>query len=204
MWLQCGRETQCKGSIDHWFSGLHNIVGFLLFWPPVVHAVNTDTLVIQFTVRLLLAWQKNCVCWTNHSSFIIVFSPICVIKDKGKAFLTVKPLNYTSQIENPTHTETYSLSLTHTKPFSNLSPWSWVGSCVQQRLMKASHLKDRLENEAWMLSKGPKWPLDAEAPALSASTQAPFNLPLLFANTWLYSEWERGTLYFCVLLFLLQ
>lgn len=42
-----------------------------------------------------------------------------------------------------------------------------------------------------MLSKGPKWPLGAEAPALSASTQAPFNLPLLFANTWLSSEWER-------------
>lgn len=42
-----------------------------------------------------------------------------------------------------------------------------------------------------MLSKGPKWPLRAEAPALSASTQPPFNLTLLSASTWLSSEWKR-------------
>lgn len=42
-----------------------------------------------------------------------------------------------------------------------------------------------------MLSKRPKWPLGAEASVLSASTRAPFNLPLLSASTWLASEWKR-------------
>lgn len=70
---------------------------------------------------------------------------------------------------------------THSRLLSNLSPWSWVGSCVQLRLMKASHLEDKCQNEgpASLLSKEPQWPLFGEEAALSASTQAPFNLPLL-------------------------
>lgn len=94
------------------------------------------------------------------------------IKDKSKASLHSK----SSELQSP------SLEArAHSRLLSNLSPWSWVGSCVQLRLMKASHLEDRSQNEgpALLLSKGPKWPLLGEEAALSASTPAPFNLPLL-------------------------
>lgn len=46
------------------------------------------------------------------------------------------------------------------------------------------------QSEARMLSKTPKWPLGAGAPALSASTLPPFNLPLLSTSTWSSSDWR--------------
>lgn len=53
-----------------------------------------------------------------------LFSPVCMIKDRGKGFYNSKSIElYITvwKLDTPTHT------LTHTKPFSNLSPWSWVG-----------------------------------------------------------------------------
>ena len=66
-----------------------------------------------------------------------------MIKDKGKGSSYSKSIELYITVEKLTHTPT----LTY-KALSNLSAWSWVGSCVQHRLMKASHLKDRSENEA--------------------------------------------------------
>lgn len=109
-----------------------------------------------------------------------------MIKDQGKGFYNSKSIEvYITIWKLNTRTQSPSLICAH---------WSWVGSCVRHRLMKASHLKDRSEDGARpeTLSKGPKWPLGAEAPALSASTQAPFNLPLLFASTWLERK-ERAS-----------
>ena len=88
------------------------------------------------------------------------------------------------------HTHTHTHTHPHTQRQSLI--WSWVGSRVRQRLMKASHLDGGSGDEAsWLLSKGPDdlWGLKQQ---LSASTWAPFNLPLLSQNTCLSRECETA------------
>lgn len=115
-------------------------------------------------------WNLGLSSWMSWFSIVSVIS----LRSKTKERLHIP--SKSSELHSP------SLEAqTHSRLLSNLSPCSWVGSCVQLRLMKASHLEDRSENggPGSLLSKGPKWPLLGEEAALSASTQAPFNLPLL-------------------------
>lgn len=71
----------------------------------------------------------------------VLLSLVSVIKDQGKGFYNSKSIELYITI--------WKLNArTHTKLSSNLRRWSWVGSCVLQRLMKASHLKDRSEDGA--------------------------------------------------------
>lgn len=62
----------------------------------------------------------------------VSLSMVCVIRDQGSGFYGSKSIELYITIWN-----------THTETSSNLWRWSWVGSCVLGRLMKASHLEDR-------------------------------------------------------------
>lgn len=150
----------CSRAASDWIAGSQQLIRFS-FAPTVVWN---------------LVFPEHVLRNLAHSSWMIRFSIVSVIFLRSKT----KERLHSSSKSSELHTPSLEAQ-THSRLLSNLSPWSWVGSCVQLRLMKASHLDDRSENEGprWLLSKGPKWPLFGEEAALSASTQAPFNLPLL-------------------------
>lgn len=117
-----------------------------------------------------------------RKSSLSLLSLVCVIKDRGKGFYNGKSIELYITIWK-------LYTQRHTKPFSNLRRWSWVGSCVLQRLMKASHLKDRSEDGA----RSECFQRDSNdlCELKHQRSLPPFNLPLLSTSTWLSSEWER-------------